>query len=558
MLLRFADFELDRQRMELRGPDGQPIKIRLKAFGMLLLFLDNAGRVISKQELMQVLWPNVHVGDDSVFQCIRELRTSLGDDKRQIIKSVIGVGYLFDVPVSSEPAAGEAPEAAIPQEGMAEPGRAWRLFGLRGPARFAAVAAFGALFGLAIAAAFLGRDAFTRKPPTIAVMPISGADADVAPTGMAVTVLLTDGLAKIDNVRVVTPGAATSSQGASTPADPADFVLSGELRKTNQSWELQARMTTRATREVIWTARISAAIDGPDVQLQRVRLAAGLGYQLARRINELGRDNASGTTAARAAAKVVIDQATASINRTNKERFATAQTILKSALARDPDNVDLTVALVALQLRGVQMQWYGRAESVEVETNAKAMLERALRAEPNSVAVHEAYCRFLTATNRFSGSLVACAQTLRFDPWDGMALYDLGLTQLQLGRFDDALATFKQADRFDTPQVSRWTWLLGAGMTLMLMDRSEEALPWLQRSLAITPGSGRTYMLVSAAFERLGRTAEAKAAMAKGLSLRPGSNLSNVTLPTKNASPIFIRATKWIVQAYLAAGLPER
>ena len=44
-----------------------------------------------------------------------------------------------------------------------------------------------------------------------------------------------------------------------------------------------------------------------------------------------------------------------------------------------------------------------------------------------------------------------------------------------------ALATFKQADRFDTPQVSRWTWLLGAGMTLMLMDRAEEALRKVER-----------------------------------------------------------------------------
>ena len=55
-------------------------------------------------------------------------------------------------------------------------------------------------------------------------------------------------------------------------------------------------------------------------------------------------------------------------------------------------------------------------------------------------------------------------RTLSFDPWNGQVLYHLGLTQLQLGRFDDAMATFRQADQFDTPPVSRWTWLLGAGM----------------------------------------------------------------------------------------------
>jgi tetratricopeptide (TPR) repeat protein len=214
--------------------------------------------------------------------------------------------------------------------------------------------------------------------------------------------------------------------------------------------------------------------------------------------------------------------------------------------------------LAALQLRGIQMVWYGPEQSIAAEKNAKAALERALRARPDSIPVLEAYCRFLNATNYFVESLVACARTLSFDPWNGLVLYHIGLAQVQLGRFEEALATFKQADRYDTPQVSRWTWLLGAGMTLMLMDRSEEALPWLQRSLAISPGSGRTYMLLSAVYQQLGRPDEARAAMAKGLELRPGSNRANVALPPRNASPVFIAAAEWIGRAYLAAGLPER
>jgi tetratricopeptide (TPR) repeat protein len=132
------------------------------------------------------------------------------------------------------------------------------------------------------------------------------------------------------------------------------------------------------------------------------------------------------------------------------------------------------------------------------------------------------------------------------------------MTQVQLGRFEDALATFKQADRFDTPQVSRWTWLLGAGWTTMLMDRNQEALPWLQRSIAITPGTGRTHLLLAAAYQRLNRPNEAKAALAKAVELRPGSTAGNVLLPTTNASPVFLEASQRIVQAQVEAGLPER
>ena len=108
-MLRFAGFELDRPRAELRGPDGQAIKLRPKTLGVLNLLAANAGRVLSKQELMDAVWPNIHVGDDSLFQCVREIRSALGDDQRQLIKVVSGRGYLFTPEVLSEPAASAAP-----------------------------------------------------------------------------------------------------------------------------------------------------------------------------------------------------------------------------------------------------------------------------------------------------------------------------------------------------------------------------------------------------------------------------------------------------------------
>jgi len=103
----FAGFELDEQRLELRwGPDGTAIRLRPKTFEMLRLFAANAGRVLSKQELMEAVWPNVHVGEDSLFQCIREIRTALGDDRRQLVKLVSGRGYLFAAQVSGAQVSG--------------------------------------------------------------------------------------------------------------------------------------------------------------------------------------------------------------------------------------------------------------------------------------------------------------------------------------------------------------------------------------------------------------------------------------------------------------------
>lgn len=563
MVLRFAGFQLDRPRAELRGADGVAIKLRPKTFGLLTLFATNPGRVMSKQELMDAVWSNIHIGDDSLFQCIRELRAALGDDRRQLIRMVSGRGYVFEADVSVETATIDppAPPVAVSPTApsvTAEPSRAWRLFGLRGP-MVGAVGALSVVFGLALVTAIvILPSTLGHGPPTIAVMPIAAAEGEAAAMAASVTMRVADGLAKIETIRVAASQAAPPASGAAQ----ANFMLSGELQKGEGSWDVQMRMTRTTNGEVVWTAPATIPIDESELPLQQSRLAASIGHPLALRISTLlnapPRPTAADRSSLPGSAHVVIEQATASIMQTNRERFATAQTMLEKALAGDPDNVDLAVSLAALQLRGIQMVWYSPEDRTAAETAARTILERALRIKPTSIPVLEAYCRFLNTTNEFVESLVACARTLNFDPWNGLALYHIGLAQLQLGRFEDALATFRQADRFDVPQVSRWTWKLGAGMTYLLMGRSQEAVPWLLSSIAITPASGRPHMLLAAAYQELGQQAEAKAAMDEALALRPGSNVSNVKLPRKNSSQTFIAASERLDRALIAAGLPAQ
>lgn len=556
-MLRFSGFELDPERAELRRPDGGTTKLRPKALEMLRLFAASSGRVLSKQQLMEAVWPNVHVGEDSLFQCIREIRAALGDDKREMIRVVSGRGYLFAAEVT-DTAVPAAPADAVPgqpariesgteaAETNVEPAKRRFDFSRRVPRALAAAVAL-AVLGSAIAAWMLLPDLIVaRGPTTLAVIPLADAGNDPLVARMAANVSgrLADGLAKIENVRVLTADAA---------APQADFVVTGELQRNEQAWTVRARMTSTATSEVKWTASYSVNLADTDVQLQQSRLAAGLGHPLALRINELL--NADARTAAMS--KVVIEQATAHIKQTSPERFQAAQAMLEKALADDPDNSDVQIALAALLMRGVQMVWLRPDEREAAETRAGAMLQQTLRTRPNHIPAHEAYCRFLNATNQFRASLVACARALSFDPWNGIALYHVGLAQIQTGRFEDALATFQQADRFDTPQVSRWTWMIGAGWANMLMGRAEDAVPWLQKSIAITSASGRTHMLLAAAYQQLGKFDEARAAMETGRQLRPGSNVLNVPTPTKNASPVYLEAAERIMQLMAAAGLPE-
>lgn len=515
---------------------------------MLKVFAANPGRVLSKQELMEAVWPNLHIGEDSLFQSIRELRTALGDEQRQIIRLMSGQGYLFTATVSGG-AKKDTPEGAYPAvetEADREPASGRHDFSLRRRGALIGMAGVGVS---ALAAAMWAPRLFTSSPMTVSVMPMAAATDDPVGARMAagVTRDLTDGLAKIETIRVMV---------SSDTATSAAYVISSELEKTETAWNLRARMTEPATGEVRWTTLLSVDRTDADPQLQQTRLTAGVGHPVALRINALlkaGEHVVEGSLTA----NVAIEQATASINHTTLERFRAAQAILEKTLIDDPDNIDLQVALATFQLRGVQMAWFPTGGLDAVEASVGAIMAHALRARPDYIPVLETQCRFLSTTNQFVESLVACGKVLAHDPWDGIALYLIGLSQIFLGRFDDALASFKQADRFDTPQVARWTWAIGAGWTYLLMGYAEEAVPWLERSIAITSASGRTHMLLAAAYQQLGRVDDAKAAMAAALELRPGSTKRSVSPPTRNNSAIFLKASERVVRLMVDAGLPE-
>ncbi|WP_257168038.1 winged helix-turn-helix domain-containing protein [Bradyrhizobium sp. SRS-191] len=572
MIVRFAGFDLDQQHAELRGHDGVPIKLRPKTFEMLRLLVANPGRVLSKQELMEAVWPEVHVGEDSLFQCIREIRNALRDDRRQMVKLASGGGYIFtadiaivarDVPAAEpelQPVAAEL-DTALPADIATAPAES-RWFS-RG--RVAAAIALGLCTIVGLAAAtplFKPNLIFRSSPPVVAIMAIANATEDPRGSTMAneISARLTDGFARIDGISVVAPAstAPRPEQVAAAATASSDFEIHGELQRNGPSWTLRARLIQTATGKVEGVATVSVEADDNAPTLQQTRLAAGVGDVLARRLNASTESGTSAVDGAAGGAKAAIEQATASINSVTLERFGMAQTMLQNALTEQPDNVDAAVALAALQMRGIQMVWYNPQEAAAAEAQASANLERALRTRPNAIPVLETYCRFLSATNRFVESLVICARALSRDPWDGLAMYLVGLGQLNLGRFEDALATFQQADRYDTPAVSRWTWLLGIGWAHLMMDRADDALPWLQRSIAITAASGRPYMLLAAAHQRLGQTEEAQAAMQKGLRMRPGTTALNVSPPMKNTSPLYREVAGRIVQLMVDAGLPAQ
>jgi TolB-like protein/DNA-binding winged helix-turn-helix (wHTH) protein/tetratricopeptide (TPR) repeat protein len=91
---RFGPFVLDERRAELSGKGGR-IPLRPQSLSVLLALVANPGRLMTKNDLHAKVWGNRAVTDDSLTQCLIDIRKALGDGERELIRTVPRRGYLF-------------------------------------------------------------------------------------------------------------------------------------------------------------------------------------------------------------------------------------------------------------------------------------------------------------------------------------------------------------------------------------------------------------------------------------------------------------------------------
>ena len=80
-MLRFGDVVLDVDRGLLRDSKGAEVALRPKSLDLLLELARNPGRILSRDELFDAVWPDVTVTEDSIAQCVREVRRAIGDPR---------------------------------------------------------------------------------------------------------------------------------------------------------------------------------------------------------------------------------------------------------------------------------------------------------------------------------------------------------------------------------------------------------------------------------------------------------------------------------------------
>src|SRR5215213_4685298 len=97
---RFGCFTLDLARGALLAPDGVELHLRPKSFALLQLLVENAGRLLDRDTIMRAVWRDVFVTDESISQCVHDIRRALGDEAQGLLRTVPRRGFLFAAEVS--------------------------------------------------------------------------------------------------------------------------------------------------------------------------------------------------------------------------------------------------------------------------------------------------------------------------------------------------------------------------------------------------------------------------------------------------------------------------
>ncbi|MEM9710479.1 MAG: winged helix-turn-helix domain-containing protein [Pseudomonadota bacterium] len=95
--VRIGDVTFAQETRSLTFKDGSTVQLRHKSKEVLRCLVEHAGRTVSKSEIMDRVWPDVTVSDESLVQCIADIRRVIGDNARDIVETIPREGYRLNL-----------------------------------------------------------------------------------------------------------------------------------------------------------------------------------------------------------------------------------------------------------------------------------------------------------------------------------------------------------------------------------------------------------------------------------------------------------------------------
>ncbi len=261
---------------EISGPGGD-LHLEPKVMGVLTCLARNAGRVVTRDELVESVWDGRMVGDEVLSRCISQLRTRLGDDPRDphYIRTVPKIGYQLLPEIEwddAEPAAGAPPpeSSQAPAPAALNSGAKARTPSRRIWVALAAVAVVLLAVFLVLRGTKTGVHESTASPMTLAVLPFSNLsdDADNEYLSDGLTEDLINRMANLPELRVVASTSAFVFK--EQKLDVRDIarqldvrhVLQGSVRRDGDRLRITAALTDADSGLVQWSRTFETPFRG--------------------------------------------------------------------------------------------------------------------------------------------------------------------------------------------------------------------------------------------------------------------------------------------------------
>jgi len=512
----FGPFRLEADERRLLR-DGAPVALTAKEFDLLLALVERAGRLCTREALVEAVWPDSVIEEHSLTSRVSALRKLLGDEGEtpRYIQTVRGRGYRFVAEVqTAAPPAPAAGSAAAPPP----------------PARRRAPAV--ALAALALVLAGAGLAWHRAAPPTpqlpaadapprsIAVLPFANlsADADNAYFAAGVQDMILTKLAGIADLRVISR--TSTSRFPSRPDDlraiGREFgvatVLEGSVQRSGDQVLINVQLIDARTDAHLWAQAYTRPF-GNIFEIETdvaTRVADALRARLepaeASRLAEV-------PTADPAAYDLFLQAEYLAIGieqgRSNAaDAFRRASALYRRAVERDPGFALAKARHAFLQIYAA---WFGLDTSPERVADAERLAREALPSGLAQAHLAMGYVHYWGNWD-YAAALAEFEQAERALPNDAAVRGAIAFIQRRQGRIDEALAGLGQAELRDPRNP---LWFTERASTLAHLRRYADAEQEYNRALAVDPAGHRVVAYKAMVQLCAGRLTDARATLAR-------------------------------------------
>jgi len=511
----FDDFVLDLARGCLLH-QGREVALRPKTFAVLTHLVDRAGALVSKDELLAAVWPNLVVTDDTLVQSIGELRRALAVAGKDYITTVPRRGYRFEMP---EPVT--APELIpdpTPAPTTAPPPTVAEQRVLRLRWKFGIAASL--LLGIAVVASwFFTRDngpppgELIDARPAIAVLPFQDQGDDRSREYLAdgLTQDLIHSLGRFSALTVMSWNAVATYKGVLvrpreiSRALGVRYQVEGSVRYGADRVRVSAQLVDTRGR-VLWSARYDEPL--ADLFQLQDRITREIAGALAIRVTQVEQQRVAAMPTSSFDAYDFLLRARPSLQRPTRTGIVEARTLLRQAIALDPDYAAAHSALGETFHIAISMGWAEIPDQYWERVVEHA--SEALRLDATDVRARILLGRKSIAYNQFDEAQTEIDRAIAINPSDADALAGRGNVLVWLGETDAAVESLEQALRVD-PEINAFD-RFALSLAYFLKKRYAESISQSELNLRHNADARFSRVVLAVALAEAGRMPEAKQA----------------------------------------------